>query len=45
MVAEVNVKSAKSVKAVVPPVVGLTRVRLPPPAEYEPELLTSLPVV
>ena len=42
IVADVNVRSAKSVKAVVPDVVGVTFVREPPPAEYVPEALTSL---
>jgi len=41
MVALVNDKSAKSVKAVVPEDVGVTFVNVPPPAEYEPELATS----
>jgi hypothetical protein len=42
IVAEVYVLSAKSVRAVVPEVVGVTFVNAPPPAVYEPELLTSL---
>jgi hypothetical protein len=37
--------SAKSVNAVVPLVVGVTLVNAPPPAEYEPELPTSLVTV
>ena len=41
MVAEVKDKSAKSVKAVVPEVVGLIFVKVPPPAVYEPEAATS----
>jgi hypothetical protein len=41
MVADVNVRSEKSVNAVVPEVVGLTFVNEPPPAEYEPDALTS----
>ena len=35
----------KSVKAVVPVDVGVTLVNAPPPAEYEPELATSLVLV
>ena len=35
----------KSVRAVVPEVVGVTFVNAPPPAIYEPELPTSLDVV
>lgn len=42
MVAEVNDKSAKSVNAVVPEEVGVTFVKVPPPAEYDPEAVTSL---
>ena len=45
MVADVNDKSAKSVNAVVPEVVGVTFVNVPPPAEYVPELDTSLVTV
>jgi hypothetical protein len=45
IVADVKVRSAKSVKAVVPDVVGVTFVREPPPAEYVPDALTSLEVV
>jgi hypothetical protein len=45
MVAEVNDRSAKSVNAVVPEVVGVTLVKVPPPAEYVPELATSLVAV
>jgi hypothetical protein len=45
IVADVNVMSAKSVNAVVPDVVGVTFVRVPPPAEYVPEFPTSLDVV
>jgi len=33
--------SAKSVRAVVPEVVGVTFVKVPPPAAYEPESPTS----
>ena len=39
IVADVKVRSAKSVKAVVPDVVGVTFVRVPPPAEYVPDAL------
>ena len=42
MVADVKDRSAKSVNAVVPEVVGVTLVKVPPPAEYVPELATSL---
>jgi len=42
IVADVNVISAKSVNPVVPEDVGVTFVKAPPPAEYDPELLTSL---
>jgi hypothetical protein len=45
MVAVVNDKSAKSVSAVVPEEVGVTLLRVPPPAVYEPEAVTSLVVV
>jgi len=45
MVADVNVMSSKSVSAVVPEVVGVTLVNVPPPAEYEPEELTSFVAV
>jgi hypothetical protein len=45
IVADVNVKSAKSVNAVVPEVVGVTFVNAPPPAAYEPELPTSFELV
>jgi hypothetical protein len=45
MVAVVKLMSAKSVNAVVPELVGVTLVRVPPPAEYEPEAVTSLDVV
>jgi hypothetical protein len=41
IVALVNDRSAKSVKAVVPELVGVTLVNVPPPAEYVPEALTS----
>ena len=44
MVALENVRSAKSVKAVVPDVVGVTLVSVPPPDEY-PVPLASLVVV
>tara|TARA_R110000822_G_scaffold10148_1_gene38620 strand:+ start:282 stop:500 length:219 start_codon:yes stop_codon:yes gene_type:complete len=44
-VADVKVISAKSVNAVVLLVVGVTLVKVPPPAEYEPELETSLVAV
>ena len=45
MVADVNVRSAKSVRAVVPLEVGVTLVNAPPPAAYVPELPTSFVVV
>ena len=45
MVALVNDKSAKSVKAVVLVDVGVTFVNAPPPAEYEPDAVTSLVAV
>jgi len=45
IVALVNDRSAKSVKAVVPLEVGVTLVNVPPPAEYVPELGTSLVAV
>ena len=45
IVAVVNDRSAKSVKAVVPDVVGSMRVSVPPPAAYDPELATSLVAV
>ena len=41
MVALVNDRSAKSVNAVVPELVGVTLVSAPPPAEYVPEADTS----
>jgi len=44
MVAVVKLISEKSVRAVVPEVDGSTRVRVPPPEEYEPLFATS-PVV
>ena len=44
MVEEPKVRSAKSVNAVVPDVVGVTLVNAPPPAEY-PVPDTSLEVV
>ena len=45
IVADVNVKSEKSVSAVVPDEVGVTLTRDPPPAVYVPELPTSLVAV
>jgi hypothetical protein len=45
IVADVNVISLKSVKAVVPDVVGVTLVNEPPPALYVPLLLTSFVAV
>jgi len=45
MVAFVKSRLAKSVSPVVPEAVGVTFVSAPPPALYEPELPTSLPVV
>jgi hypothetical protein len=45
IVADVNVRSVKSVKAVVPEVLGVALVRAPPPAAYVPELATSLVAV
>jgi hypothetical protein len=41
----VNERSAKSVNAVVPELVGVTFVSVPPPAEYVPEFATSLVAV
>jgi hypothetical protein len=45
IVAEVNVKLAKSVRPVVPEEVGVTLVNAPPPAEYVPLLPTSFVAV
>jgi hypothetical protein len=45
IVADENVMSAKSVNAVVPLDVGVMLVSVPPPAEYVPELATSLVAV
>lgn len=45
MVALVKDRSAKSVKAVVPEVDGVTLVNVPPPAVYEPDAATSLVLV
>ena len=45
MVAVVNDKSAKSVNAVVPVLVGVMLVSAPPPAAYDPLAVTSLLVV
>lgn len=42
--AVVKLRSAKSVNAVVPEVVGSTLVRVPPPAEYDPLADTSFVV-